>query len=148
MLKFPPPIWMFVFLAAAGVASAFYPWKAISDWTALPLGVALAGFGALVAVWGRYTFHVEGTEVMPTSETNKKLVQHGPFAFTRNPMYLGLVIFSLGIAFCVGSLPMFAVPIALFGTAHWVHIPFEEAKMRRQFPGDFDIYAKHVRRWL
>src|SRR2546426_1054227 len=53
-------------------------------------------------------------------------------------MYLGLVLVSLGIAFWVGTPPMFAVPIFVFAIANWVHIPFEEAKMRRQFGGAFD----------
>jgi protein-S-isoprenylcysteine O-methyltransferase Ste14 len=46
-------------------------------------------------------------------------------------MYLRLVMLTVGIAFWVGSLPMFAVPFVVFAIANWVHIPFEEAKMRR-----------------
>ncbi len=148
MLKLPPPIWMFIYLAMAGSASAVFPWKTISDWTMVPLGVALVIVGAASAAWGRYTFHVEDTEIMPTSETNKKLVQRGPFALTRNPMYLGLTLFSLGIAFWAGSLPMFAVPVLVFATANFVHIPFEEEKMRRQFGAAFDDYVAKVRRWI
>ena len=78
-------------------------------------------------------FRREGTELNPASTTNRKLVTRGPFRFTRNPMYLGLVIATLGIAFWVGAWPMFLAPIAVFVTTNWVHIPFEEAKMRRQF---------------
>jgi protein-S-isoprenylcysteine O-methyltransferase Ste14 len=63
-------------------------------------------------------------------------------------MYLGLVLISLGIALCVGSLPMFLVPICMFGTTNWVHIPFEEAKMRRQFGDSFDRYTRSTRRWI
>ena len=79
---------------------------------------------------------------------NKSLVVRGPFRFTRNPMYLGLVIFTLGMALGVGSLPMFAVPLLVFVTANWAHIPFEEAKMRRQFGTAFDHYMRQVRRWI
>jgi protein-S-isoprenylcysteine O-methyltransferase Ste14 len=63
-------------------------------------------------------------------------------------MYLGLIVLTLGVAFRVGSLPMFAVPVFLFTTANWVHIPFEEAKMRRQFGAEFGAYASQVRRWI
>jgi protein-S-isoprenylcysteine O-methyltransferase Ste14 len=63
-------------------------------------------------------------------------------------MYLGLVLVSLGIAFWVGTPPMFAVPLAVFVIANWVHIPFEEAKMRRQFGAAFDDYSHTVRRWV
>jgi protein-S-isoprenylcysteine O-methyltransferase Ste14 len=63
-------------------------------------------------------------------------------------MYLGLVTVTLGIAFWVGAWPMFLAPIATFVTANWVHVPFEEDKMRRQFGEAFDAYARKVRRWV
>ena len=63
-------------------------------------------------------------------------------------MYLGLTIISLGVAFWAGWLPMFLAPVMTFATANWAHIPFEEDKMRRQFPDEFDAYAHKVRRWL
>jgi protein-S-isoprenylcysteine O-methyltransferase Ste14 len=63
-------------------------------------------------------------------------------------MYLSLVTIALGIAFAVGAWPMFLVPIALFATVNWVHVPFEEAKMRRQFSEAYDDYARRVRRWI
>jgi protein-S-isoprenylcysteine O-methyltransferase Ste14 len=93
-------------------------------------------------------FRREGTELNPASATNQKLVMSGPFRFTRNPMYLGLVLVTLGIAFWAGVWPMFLAPIATFATANWVHIPFEEAKMRRQFNSDFESYARKARRWI
>ena len=43
---------------------------------------------------------------------------------------------------------MFLAPLASFATSNWVHIPYEEAKMRRQFPEAFDAYCARVRRWL
>jgi protein-S-isoprenylcysteine O-methyltransferase Ste14 len=43
---------------------------------------------------------------------------------------------------------MFAAPVALFATANWVHIPFEEAKMRRQFGAAYDDYVASVRCWI
>ena len=148
MVKLPPPVWTLFYLIAATVASVAYPWKAIVDLTVLPLGIVLILAGFLISFWAVGLFRNEGTELNPTSAENKKLVVRGPFGFTRNPMYLGLVLASLGIAFCAGSLPMFAVPVLVFATANWVHIPFEEEKMRRQFGGQFDDYAQRVRRWV
>ena len=93
-------------------------------------------------------FRREGTEINPTSQTNRKLVTSGPFVLTRNPMYLGLALVTLGIALWVGAWPMFLAPIAIFATPNWVHIPFEEEKMRRQFGASFDAYASKTRRWI
>jgi protein-S-isoprenylcysteine O-methyltransferase Ste14 len=148
MVKLPPPVWMLIYLIIAGVASAYYPWKATVDLTLIPLGALLILLGLASAFWAAGLFRREGTEINPTSEANKKLVVSGPFRYTRNPMYLGLVLFSSGIAFVVGSLPMFAVPVLVFATANFVHIPFEEAKMRRQFGQAFDDYTRRTRRWV
>ena len=148
MVKLPPPIWMFLFLALAGAASAIYPWKSVLDLTVVPLGIALVVIGFAIALWGRMIFLAEKTEINPTSEKNSKLVTRGAFAVTRNPMYLGIAIFTLGIAFWVGSLPMFAVPVLMFILCNQIHIPFEEAKMRRQYGDAFDAYTGKVRRWI
>jgi protein-S-isoprenylcysteine O-methyltransferase Ste14 len=148
MLKLPPPIWGLIYLIAAGAVSWLYPWRAIVDLRVLWLGIILIVLGFGLSFSAAMLFRRKGTEINPTSEGNKLLVVEGPFRFSRNPMYAGLVTFTLGIAFCAGSLPVFAVPVLVFATANWAHIPFEEAKMRRQFGTAFDDYAHGVRRWI
>jgi protein-S-isoprenylcysteine O-methyltransferase Ste14 len=148
MLKLPPPAWAFLYLIIAGAVSWLYPWRALLDLRIVWLGVVLVAIGVAISVWAFLLFRSEGTEIDPTSEMNKSLVVRGPFRFTRNPMYLGLVLLTLGIAFWVGSPPMFAVPLLVFATANWAHIPFEEAKMRSQFGAAFDRYMRQVRRWI
>lgn len=148
MLKLPPPVWAFLYLIAVGAASWVHPWRRLVDLRVVWLGVALMVVGLALSLWAASLFRIEGTEINPTSERNKSLVIRGPYRFTRNPMYLGLVVLTVGVGFAVGSLPMFAVPVLLFATANWVHIPFEEAKMSRQFGEAFGAYTSQVRRWI
>lgn len=149
MLKLPPPVWTLIYLLIAGAASWLFPWRAaFADLRVMWLGVPLVVLGIVLAFSAATLFRRKGTEINPTSESNKLLVTSGPFRFTRNPMYAGLTLFTLGIALCVGSLPMFAVPVLVFATANWAHIPFEEAKMRRQFGATYDEYTRQVRRWI
>ena len=148
MLKLPPPIWAFAYLLIAAVISYFAGWPGMSTLRIIPLAIILIIAGVASAVSAALLFRREGTDLDPMSETNAKLVVTGPFKFTRNPMYLGLVLFTLGIAFWIGAWPMFLAPIATFATANWGHIPFEEAKMRRQFGAEFDAYCGKVRRWI
>jgi protein-S-isoprenylcysteine O-methyltransferase Ste14 len=108
----------------------------------------LVAVAFIAPVWALVLFRREGTEIDPTSPTNRKLITSGPYQFTRNPMYLGLVILTLGVALWVGAWPMFIAPVAIFATANWVHIPFEEAKMRCQFGATYEDYIEWVRRWV
>jgi protein-S-isoprenylcysteine O-methyltransferase Ste14 len=123
-------------------------WPKLPGLPFAPLGIALVVAAFVLPVWAFVLFRREGTEIDPTSPTNRKLVITGPFRLTRNPMYLGLVIFALGIAIWVGAWPMFLAPTAVFATTNWGHIPFEEAKMRRQFGAAYDGYVSQVRRWI
>lgn len=148
MLKLPPPLWALAYVLICAALSWALGWPSLAGTSLAPLGLVLVALGLVPAVWAVVLFRREGTEVNPTSAANRKLVTDGPYRFTRNPMYLGLVVVTLGIAFWVGAWPMFAAPVAVFVTANWVHIPFEEAKMRRQFGREFDDYVRRVRRWM
>lgn len=148
VLKLIPPFWTLFYLAIAWGVSLVVHWRTLVDLRVVGPGIALVVMGVVLAVWAFGLFRREDTELQPTSETNKKLVVTGPYRLTRNPMYLSLVLVSLGIAFWVGSLPFFAVPLLVFATTNFVHIPFEEAKMRRQFGARYDDYTGAVRRWI
>ena len=148
MLKLPPPVWALAYTLIAVGASYLVGWPRV---TGLPLvwpGVVLIVIGIGLSVTAAMLFRREGTEINPTSPTNRTLVTRGPYRFTRNPMYLGLITLALGIAVWVGAWRMFLAPIAVFATTNFVHIPFEEAKMRRQFGAAYDGYVTRVGRWL
>lgn len=149
MLRLPPPIWAMIWLALAAVAS----WAL--GWPQMPfrriheiVGAAIFFAGWILPVLAIRTFRSAGTEVDPLSQANACLVTRGPYRLTRNPMYLGLVVATLGMALWVGAWPMLAAPLLVFFTAARVHIPFEEAKMRRQFGPAYDDYVTRVRRWV
>jgi protein-S-isoprenylcysteine O-methyltransferase Ste14 len=148
MVNLPPPVWTLIYLLVAAGLSALAGWSRPPGLPIPWLGIALVVLGIALSFTAAGLFRRVGTELNPTSPANAKLVTSGPFRLTRNPMYLSLVIASLGIAIWIGAWPMFLAPIATFATANWVHIPFEEAKMRRQFGDAYDAYTRRVRRWL
>lgn len=148
MLKLPPPVWGLAYVLAATAFSWLFGWPKAPGFPLPFLGISSVAISWIPPVWAIVLFRREETEIEPTSPTNRMLVTGGPYQFTRNPMYLGLVILTLGIAIWVGAWPMFGAPVALFATANWVHIPFEEAKMRRQFGAVYDEYLTKVRRWI
>lgn len=148
MLKLPPPLWALLLLTALYFASELPALRDLPLWRHQPAGLFLVLAGLALPLSAITHFLAVGTEVMPTSETNKRLVVGGLYRFTRNPMYLGLVIASFGGALWFGRPLMLLAPLFLFAIANWLFIPFEEAKMRRQFGAEFDAYAARVRRWI
>jgi protein-S-isoprenylcysteine O-methyltransferase Ste14 len=136
MVKVPPPIWAVGFVLIAAAASYVGGWPRVPGLPLVPIAIVLIAVGIALSAAAIVLFRREDTEINPTSDVN------------RNPMYLGLVIVTLGIAFWVAAWPMFLAPLAMFATANWMHIPFEEAKIRRQFGAAFDDYVHKVRRWI
>ena len=72
----------------------------------------------------------------------------GPFAFTCNPMYLGLVLCLLGWAVLLDSLVPFAVVPALFALIHFRFVLREEPFMAQRFGNLYADYRARVRRRL
>ena len=147
-LKIPPPIWALAMLVAAYGLERSFTWADLVYVRSLAGAVVLAAAGIGLAVWAVRTFAVAGTELEPASATNKALVTNGPFRFTRNAMYLGLVLLTAAIALYMGTLPFFAVPLLLFLVCDRIFIPFEEAKMQRQHGAPYTDYIGRVRRWI
>ena len=135
-------------LLAAYAMQRSFAWAQFVYLHSLPIAILWTVAGILLAAWGRNSFAAAGTEIMPASPSNKILVTHGPFRFTRNPMYTGLVLASAGIALFFGTLPFLIVPVLLFHICNFLFIPFEEAKMRRQFNDQYTEYRRRVRRWI
>lgn len=146
IVAIPTPIWAALILAALYFIGASLGLDGAPQSTAV--GIVLIALGLAVSAWGVLTFRRAGTEVMPSSPTNKTLVTHGPYAITRNPMYVGMVTLTLGIAFFVGAPLLYAAPVLLFLLDNFVIIPFEEAKMERQFGEAYRAYKARVRRWI
>jgi protein-S-isoprenylcysteine O-methyltransferase Ste14 len=148
MLKAPPPLW------AIALLTAFYFLSDLPFFATLPslqntiVGLALTATGIALPVIAIAQFRAANTQVMPTSETNNQLIITGLYHLTRNPMYVGVILASCGVALWVGRPLMFLAPLCVFIITNWVLIPYEEAKMRRQFGAAYDAYTQRVRRWI
>jgi protein-S-isoprenylcysteine O-methyltransferase Ste14 len=110
-------------------------------------GVIAIAIGSGLMVWAWWLFRKSGTPIRPTEQATA-LVTSGPFRFSRNPMYLGIVVMMLGIAVWVGSLPMLIAPVGFFAVMSLVFIPYEERRLRETFDDAFLAFTRSVRRWL
>ncbi len=110
-------------------------------------GITLIVIGVAMAVWGARAFAKAGTPVKPF-ETTTTLVTHGLYRFTRNPMYLGMVLVLLGTGFLLGSLtPLLVIPIFMW-LINSVFIKAEEDVLEELFGDEYLEYKKKVGRWI
>jgi protein-S-isoprenylcysteine O-methyltransferase Ste14 len=88
-----------------------------------------------------------GTPYLPTRRA-EHLVTGGPFAFTRNPIYLGNTMLMLGAGLVFGLLWFLpAAVIAAFLTQR-IAIEAEEKHLESRFGRAYRDYRKKVRRWI
>jgi protein-S-isoprenylcysteine O-methyltransferase Ste14 len=111
------------------------------------LGVAPIALGLVVMVVANRRFKTAQTGIHPFGKPSA-LVATGPFALSRNPMYVCMVLILLGAAIAWGTLSPFVVlpPFVLIISKRFIHI--EEAAMSRAFGGEYERYKQRVRRWI
>ncbi len=80
-------------------------------------------------------------------QKDKQLTTSGPYAYTRNPLYLGSLVLAAGFAIAARSWWIVAVMLLMFAVIYVPVIAAEERYLRRTFP-EYDDYARHVPRML
>jgi len=147
MTKILPPTYFFAAIALALAAHFLFPLAAIipSGWRFAGLLPIAAGI-ALNIVADRQFKHW-GTEVKPFKRSSA-LVTDGVFRWSRNPMYLGMVLIVSGVAVLEGTLSPWIAPVALAVLLDRVFIVREETMLEDTFGAAFQRYRQRVRRWL
>ena len=145
-----PPVLVLCLLALGFAAKHFAPSLALLFTPAS--GVVILGWvliaGALTLdIWAAMIFRAAKTNIMPTKPA-EALVSHGPFKFSRNPIYLGnlMILIGAGLSAGIGLLFLF-VPVAFFVLQEFQIKP-EEAHLAARFPEGWAAYKAKVRRWI
>jgi protein-S-isoprenylcysteine O-methyltransferase Ste14 len=103
--------------------------------------------GLALAIWAVATFRRAGTTFHPAGPTTT-LAVGGPYRFTRNPMYLGLVFILAGLALLANALwPLILLPVVIVIVRRAV-IDREERYLTAKFGEEYLRYKARVRRWL
>ena len=146
---FPPLI------AAAGIAvglalTFLYPVPIVDDTgerTLFGLGVVFLVLWFGLAISANLTFRRHKTPVNPYAPTTA-LAQSGPYRFTRNPMYLGLVLMTVGFALVMNSMWLILIAVPVMLALRSLVIVHEERYLEGKFGDEYRAYSKRVRRWL
>jgi protein-S-isoprenylcysteine O-methyltransferase Ste14 len=150
LLRIPPPL-LFVLTFFAGVGlQRLIPLRIYSANVLRighTVGIGMVGIGVLLALSCVGTFLLARTTLNPFG-TAANIITGGAYRFTRNPMYVSLVIVYLGVVGIQGQLwPLLLLPLPVT-LIHRKVIPFEEARMRQVFGESYENYCASVRRWL
>lgn len=145
---FPPPV-LFVAGFGAGVLvdRAIPAAYAIAATFPLELaGIVLGVTGLGITYSGIVTFRRARTAVYPNRPASR-VVDHGVYAYTRNPMYLGLILLYVGGGLLLPSLgALLMLPVVLV-LLHRLVIAREERHLQAAFPEEYGAYRARVRRW-
>jgi len=103
--------------------------------------------GLILCVWAKLTMKVNwGPPAQHDVKKQKKLVTFGPFSYTRNPIYLGLMLFFAGIEISLSSYLVLLV-IPLF-TLIKKAVLIEEILLEKYFGNEYLAYKKRVPRFF
>jgi len=116
--------------------AVLYFWLARPSWPSLAFGAVLIIPG--LAIRALASGHVR---------KNEALAMSGPYAYSRNPLYLGSLLIGIGFALAARSWWVGIVLIAMFFAIYVPVIRSEEAFLRERFP-EFEAYAKAVPRMI
>jgi protein-S-isoprenylcysteine O-methyltransferase Ste14 len=117
------------------------PWP----WNLAGVVLVVAGFASALA--GNLQFRRHQNSVIPFTRSST-VVTDGIFRYTRNPMYLGLVLTLAGAAIGMQALSPWIVVVAFAAFLHFFFIRPEEGWMRMQFGEPYEAYTRQVRRWI
>ena len=111
--------------------AAFYIWRARPTWFSILIGAVVACFGLIVRA-------LASGQV----KKDRELTTTGPYAYVRNPLYLGSILLGIGFAFAARDVWIFVFLIVYFALIYVPVIHGEQNYLRSQFPA----YADYMRR--
>ncbi len=150
-VKFPPPILPLVTIVAGHILGRFLP---LFPDSALPtperywIGGLIAAAAMLVLVVLPFRqFQLSGQDPKPWTPT-PEIVVAGAFKFTRNPMYLGMIVFCLGFAIILSDMWILILTPVCGWLIYHLAIRHEEAYLEEKFGESYRAYKATVRRWI
>ena len=142
----PPPIVTIVFLFVIFFTKDFFRFSVM-----LPssLGFIIILAGLLIIFIAARQFKAVNTTINPIKPENASvLVSKGIFSYSRNPMYLGMLLIIIGFSIIHNFLAIIVImPIWIIYMTYFQIIP-EEETMEILFKENFVNYCKKTRRWI
>lgn len=148
-LKIPPPVVALLCVVAAWGISLVSAPIAVPALFRVTGAVMIALAGGSISVLGFNSFRGARTTVDPRKpETTSTLVTKGIYRFTRNPMYLGILLVLVAWVLFLAAAWALVVPFLFVLYINRFQIAPEERVLLAKFGAEYSAYASSVRRWL
>lgn len=147
ILTYKPPRIALALLVVASALNVVFGNVFLNLAASLQGAAILATCGTLLILRAWWLFKRANTAICPTAESTT-LITNDVYAWTRNPMYLGIVLMLLAVALLTGSIFHYAAAAAFFAIVDHSFCPYEEEKMRNSFAARYPAYVRRVRRWF
>lgn len=149
MKGFPdlPPIWLAGFCALAWFLARYLPLVTAFGPVFQGLGALLIGAGLVAIAWSALWFWRKKTTIEPHHDPSVLIVE-GPYRFSRNPIYLGLLVILTGYVLWLGALSPVPLPVLFFAVLTRRFVEPEEDRLRQAFGAEAQRYLNGTRRWM
>jgi protein-S-isoprenylcysteine O-methyltransferase Ste14 len=145
--KVIPPVYLLITLVIIWLLQRYFPVYQYIEPPQAYAGITLVFFGIFMAAISAGMFKKAGTGIAPFEEATT-LVTAGFYRFTRNPMYMGMFLMLLGVAFLMGSVGAL-LPLPVFILIIRNHFVLgEERFLEAAFGQHYLDYKSEVRRWF
>jgi protein-S-isoprenylcysteine O-methyltransferase Ste14 len=142
-----PPLVYAAGLVAGWWINRFFPLGFVHSRILHDLGWALVASGVLVTIWTALTLWRHHTTVNPYKAVSN-LVSSGPFAFSRNPIYLGDWLVYAGVTLLLNTFWTLPLAPVVWWVMRYQVIAHEEAHLEARFGQAYLDYMSKVRRWI
>jgi len=112
------------------------------------LGIVLVAIGLYVMLSCIIRFATDGRGTLSPADPTKKLVIKGLYRYSRNPMYVGVMLILIGESTYYMARILWIYTLVIFIAFYLFILFFEEPRLRRDFGDDYQEYCRRVRRWL
>ncbi len=148
-LKIPPVAQGIIAAALTWLCSEFVPLYKLNIPHQIVAASILFFSGGVVALLGVYAFRKMSTTVDPRyPDKASSLVVIGIYRYSRNPMYLGILLVLLGWALFLGAISGLIIPVVFVVAINQLQIKPEEQALKDKFKDSYISYTKSVRRWI
>lgn len=146
-VAFHPPILLAASLGIGFLLRWIAPLSFVPKSASAVIGPAAVVLSLGIFFWAVYTM-LRNDASIPTHKPTEAIVVRGPFRFSRNPIYLSMVLLNLGVGIWANSLWFLILAIVSVALLTWGVISREEHYLEGKFGGEYVSYKSRVRRWI